>query len=165
MSKVPFRKPVKCRQHCRLTLWNYASWNRRNTHHHQSIRTKDPNNHSDTETGTLSNQNARNTFLSNWHVSKSHSYWVLKPRSIALCNFVNTAFRREQSIVVKSIWELEDINPWYCLRQTHARVWSFLGELGQIAQSNLYRKALSCFVRRNRWTCITMQQSRNFPAC
>ena len=100
--------------------------------------------------------------ISNWHVSKSHSYWVLEPRSIALCNFVNPAFRREQCIVVTSIWKLEHINLWYCLRQTHARVWSFLGQLGQIAQSNLFRKVLYCFVRRNRWTCITMQQFRNF---
>ena len=37
------------RQHCRLSICeNWLSWT--NT----SIRTKDPNNHSDTETGTLS---------------------------------------------------------------------------------------------------------------
>ena len=47
-----FDKPfwqVFRRQHCRLSICeNWLSWT-------NSIRTKDPNNHSDTETGTLSN--------------------------------------------------------------------------------------------------------------
>ena len=39
------------RQQCRLTLWKYDSWYRRNTHQHQ----RQCQNYSDTETGTLSN--------------------------------------------------------------------------------------------------------------
>ena len=53
------RKGPLLRQHCRLTLWKYDCWTKRNTHNHQisiniSIRTKDTNNHS-AEAGTMSN--------------------------------------------------------------------------------------------------------------
>ena len=41
-------KQIEISQHC---LWKYNSWYGRSTHQHQ--RTKDPNNHSDNETGTL----------------------------------------------------------------------------------------------------------------
>ena len=51
------RGAVKTRQHCRLSICeNWLSWTNTvsdNTDKY-SIRTKDPNNHSDTETGTLS---------------------------------------------------------------------------------------------------------------